>query len=403
MTQAAVDLDQFDPFSEGWGQISYETMRQLRSERPVAHVASGFWYLARYEDCRRALGDAKTFSNAGGLRGPGVVIPREERMINEMDPPDHTRLRKLEQSTLNQTSFRGIAPYIQQLCHELVAALPRGQAIDVIAAVTNPLPSMVASRLIGVPVEEYEQFARWSHEVSTSTWITENRNERGEGLAGAHPEFSAYIDTTVARRRAAADPPDDLVTRLATTEIDGDRMTDTEIRITLAHLIIAGNATTTHLLGNLLYRTLETPGVWEGLRNQRDRIRPAIEESLRLDAVVQLLTRKCREDVELSGVKIPAGARVVVGIASANRDEAAFGPDADRFRIDRDSPPMQLTFGFGPHLCLGADLARLEAQTLVNTLLDQVQHVGPAGELRFERIPTYWELGPARLEVILEN
>ena len=100
-----MSLRDFDPFGDGWGEISYETMAELRRSRPVAHTPSGLWYLSRYEDCRRALGDSGSFSNVGGLRAPGVVVPRDERMINEMDPPDHTRMRKLEQSVLNFGNF----------------------------------------------------------------------------------------------------------------------------------------------------------------------------------------------------------------------------------------------------------------------------------------------------------
>ena len=332
-------IDDFDPFREGWGDISYETMAELRRCRPVAATPSGFWYLSRYEDCRRAFGDVRAFSNVGGLRGMGIVIPRDERMINEMDPPDHSRLRRLEQSVLNFGNFRSVEPYIRKLAGELVAALPEGATVDLLPAVTHPIPARVSAHFIGIPERDYERFARWSNEVATSRWITDNRNERGEGLEGAHPEFAAYIDQIAEERRQAASPPDDLVTRLVHTEIGGDRLSQTEIRITLAHLIIAGNETTMHLLGNLLYRMAEMPELTERLQGDRSLIRPAIEESLRFDAVVQLLTRTAREDVDFHGVVIPAGGRVVMGIASANRDEAAYGEVAASFRVDRVDPP----------------------------------------------------------------
>jgi cytochrome P450 len=398
----AVNIDDFDPFGEGWGEISYETMAELRRRRPVAHTPSGVWYVSRYEDSRRALGDARAFSNVGGLRAPGVVIPREERMIDEMDPPDHTRLRKLEQSVLNFGNFRATEPYIRKLVGELVAALPAGESIDVLPALTRPIPSKVTAHLIGVPLEDYAQFSRWTHEVCTSTWITHNRTERGEGLAGGHPEFAAYIDRLVAQRRAAAHPPDDLLTRLMGAPGDGTPpLTPTELRIAMAHLIIAGNDTTTHLLGNLLYRLCESPALYARLRADRALIRPAIEESLRFDSVIQLITRTAARDVELGGERIPAGARVVVGMASANRDETAFGPDADQFRVDRTDPPMHLTFGYGPHLCLGANLARMEADVLLQMLFERFPRAELAPGYRFQRVPAFWELGPARLDVRL--
>ena len=396
-----MDLRDFDPFGDGWGEISYATMAALRRERPVAETASGFWYVSRYHDCRQVLGDSQRFSNVGGLRAPDVVIPREERMINEMDPPDHTRLRKLEQSVLNHGNFRSLRPYLEGLAEQLVRALPQSATVDLLPALTHPIPSKVSAHLIGIPVGDYEQFARWSNEVCTSTWITHNRTERGEGLVGGHPEFATYIDRIAEQRRGAANPPDDLLTRLVHTEIGGDRLSQTEIRTALAHLIIAGNETTMHLLGNLLYRAVVGPELFAHLRQERGRIPAAIEESLRFDAVIQLLTRKAREDVELAGVKIPAGARVVAGMASANRDEAAFGGDAHLFRVDRVDPPMHLTFGFGPHLCVGANLARLEAEVMTNTLLDRFSRAELAPGFEFTRVPAFWEFGPSRLDVQL--
>jgi cytochrome P450 len=399
---SSTDLDSFDPFRDGWSEISYATMAALRRHRPVARTPSGFWYLSRYDDCRRALGDNKAFSNVGGLRAAGVVIPREQRMINEMDPPDHTRLRKLEQSVLHSASFRALEPYIRKLCGELVGGLPAGEAVDLLPRITRPIPSQVAAHLIGVPPADYEQFSRWSHEVCTSTWITHNRTERGEGLEGSHPEFAGYIDALVAQRRAAAHPSDDLLTRLLQARgEDAAPLTPTELRIAMAHLIIAGNDTTTHLLGNLLHRLCESPALYGRLRGDRSLIRAAIEESLRFDAVIQLLTRQAAREVEIGGERLPAGARVVVGMASANRDEAAFGPDADQFRVDRTDPPLQLTFGYGPHLCLGANLARLEAEVLADTVLDRFARAELAPGYRFQRVPAFWELGPARLDVRL--
>ena len=396
-----MSIESFDPFAQGWGEITYEQMATLRRERPVAHTRSGFWYLARYEDCRRALGDSETFSNEGGLRGPGVVVPREERMINEMDAPDHTRLRKLEQSTLNYGNFRSLEPFIRKLSEGLVHALARNEEVDLVPTLVDPIPSQVAAHLIGVPVGDYVQFRAWTKEVCTSAWITDNRTERGEGLAGAHPEFADYIDTLAAERRASTQAPDDLLTRFVQAEIDGEQMSQVEIRIALAHLIIAGNDTTTHLLGNLLYRLIESPDLYARLRADRSLIPAAIEESLRFDAVVQLLTRRTRCEVEMSGVGIPAGARVVVGMASANRDPEAFGSDADVFCVDRVDPPLHLTFGYGPHLCLGANLARLEAEVMTNVLFDQVPHAKFMAGFEYQRLPAYWELGPQALRAEL--
>jgi cytochrome P450 len=339
------------------------------------------------------------FSNVGGLRAPGVVIPREERMINEMDAPDHTRLRKLEQSSLNQGHFRALEPYIRELAASYLDRLAPGAIADLRPALCDPIPARVASRIIGVPEEDHAQFALWSREICSSPWITHNRTPRGEGLQGGHPEFARYIDSIVRQRRAAADPPDDLVTRLLRCESEGGELTDTEMRITLAHLIIAGNDTTSHLLANLLYRLIADPALYARVRAQPELLPAAIEESLRFDAVIQLLTRTASVDVELAGVKLLAGTRVVVGMASANRDERAFGADAERFDIDRADPPLHLTFGYGPHLCLGANLARLEARVAAELFLERFPAAEFAPGWRYQRLPAYWELGPRTLEV----
>jgi cytochrome P450 len=391
----------FDPYARRGGVPDYASMAELRCGAGVARLPSGFWFLARYEDCRRAFTDPRTFSNEGGMRAPGVVVPREERMINEMDPPDHARLRRLEQETLKQTNFRTLEPAIRKLAEELLDALPRGRAVDLVPALCAPVPSIATALLVGIPPEDHPRFRAWSEEVCTSEWVTHNRTARGPGLHGGHPEFAAYIDAAVAARRRAADPPDDLLTHMVRAGGEGERLSDTEIRIALAHLIVAGNETTANLLANLLHRLLERPELQAELAARRERVPAAIEESLRLDAPVQLINRSCRREVEVCGVRIRPGEHVMLGIASANRDEAVFGADAAGFRTDRESPPPQLGFGLGPHLCLGANLARLEAKVVVNAFLDRFPRAALAPGFRYETIPAFWELGLARLDAVI--
>jgi len=399
--RTATSTPGFDPYRRTGGVPDYASMARLRGGAGIAKLESGFWYLARYEDCRRAFLDPKTFSNEGGMRAPGVLVPRAERMINEMDPPDHTRLRRLEQETLNQTSFRTLEPAIRKLTEELLDALPRGRAVDLVPALTAPVPSVVTAMLVGIPPEDHPRFRTWSEEVCNSEWVTHNRTARGEGLHGGHPEFAAYIDAAVDARRRAGDAPEDLLTHMVRAVSEGERMSDTEIRIALAHLIIAGNETTANLLANLLHRMLARPELYAELATHRERIPAAIEESMRLDAPVQLINRRCRREARVCGVLLAPEDPVMIGISSANRDEAVFGPDAAEFRCDRESPPPQLTFGFGPHLCLGANLARLEAVIVVNAFLDRFPRAALAPGFRYETIPAFWELGLARLDALI--
>jgi cytochrome P450 len=148
---SSAQLGCFDPFTRKGGVPDYASMAALRRGAGIARTASGFWYPARHEDCRRAFLDPRSFSNQGGMRALGVVVPREERMINEMDEPDHTRLRRLEQDTLNQTNFRTLEPAIRKLTEGLLDALPRETPVDLVASLTAPVPSIVTALLVGIP------------------------------------------------------------------------------------------------------------------------------------------------------------------------------------------------------------------------------------------------------------
>ncbi len=394
--------DPFDPAISRPDGPDYAGMAALRAGDGVAKVPSGFWVVARYDDCRWGLKDVSTFSNEGGMRAVGVEVPDEERMINEMDPPDHTRLRRFEQTALNHGNFKDTEPFIRAQAERMVDGLAPGEPVDLVPALTGPLPGRVAAHVIGVPEPDSDRFRLWSIDVSTSEYVTHNRTGRGEGLHGGHPEFSAYIDGLVEQRRGLDDPPDDLVTRMIRQEIGGRRMSATELRIAIAHLIIAGNETTMNLIGNLLWRLLRDPELWARLRSDRSALPGAVDESLRYDAPVQNSVRTLTRDIEMCETAIPKGERVWLALASGNRDEAHFGPDADRFDVSRANAGDHLTFGMGPHLCLGAGLARAEARIVIETLFDRFETAGLAPGYRFEPLPSFWEYGPTRLDAVLK-
>ena len=183
---------------------------------------------------------------------------------------------------------------------------------------------------------------------------------RSEGLAGVAPDFTAYLDAMIAERKASADPPDDFVTRLITTEVDGERLTDLEMRTQLAFLLMSGNETTRHLIANVLETVCTDPALLARLHAERDLVPIVVEESLRHDSPIHVLMRDCLADVTIDDVTIPAGAKVGFGLASANRDERYVAPD--EFRLNRPSAKDHLAFGGGPHVCPGAALARLEGR-----------------------------------------
>jgi cytochrome P450 len=198
----------------------------------------------------------------------------------------------------------------------------------------------------------------------------------------------------------ASDPPDDLITRLLETSVDGEQLSHRAVLTQTIFLIIAGNETTRNLIGNVIYRLAKDPELYEQVRSDRSLVPIFIEESLRLDAPVQLLARTCTEDVEIDGVTIKKGDRVLHSIASANRDESVY-PEADSFRLDRPKPRDHMGLGAGPHVCPGAFLARMETQVALENLFDRIAKIELASGYAWDPNPVFWALGPRTLNVTL--
>ena len=215
-----------------------------------------------------------------------------------------------------------------------------------------------------------------------------------------HSEFSSYLEEQIAIRVDADEPPDDMITRMLYSEIDGERLSQRAVLTQSMFLIIAGNETTRNLIGNLIHRLAGDPNLYQQIRDDRELIPTLIEESLRIDSPVQLLARTCTEDVEIDGVQIKRGDRVLHSIASANRDDSIY-PDADQFRLDRPRPRDHVAFGSGPHICPGAFLARMEAAVAIETITDRVARLALAPGYVFHPNPVFWALGPQTLRVTL--
>jgi cytochrome P450 family 106 len=397
VTQAGVEDISYDPF-EDHSEIPFELLRDLRRSCPVAKVPSGLFYLARYDDVVPAFRHWKTFASAGGMRLPGVVIPPEEQIISERDGPPHQRLRRLMQSAISPEKVRAIAPWITELAGQHIdAAVAKGQS-DLVEDLTGPVPDQVVIHLIGIPEPDRLQFKRWSFEVITSTWSTLNRTERGEGLVECFPDFTNCVFDQLRQRKESDNPPDDFLTRALNVDDNGYKLADIEICIAAIHLLFAGNETTTNLVGNLLYRLMELD-LYGVVREDRSLLPKAIDESLRLDSPVEMLTRQCTRDVEVAGVALKPGDRVMLGVTSANRDESVF-PDPDVFRLDRPESAAHLGFGKGAHVCLGETLARLEADIVFNAFFDRVERVRLAPGFKYQKLPIFWANGPVRLDVV---
>ena len=389
-----------DPLDAGGG-VPFDVFAVLRARCPVSQTASGAYFLARYGDVLNATKAIDTFQ--ASLREPGVVVPPEEQLISEIPEPRHGKIRRIINSAIAQHRIARIEPFIEDLCNELLDGLITRGGGDLVAEYVTPIPATVIAHLLGVDPADHPRFARWSDLVVQSTYATKNRRadgEDGEGLAGVAPEFTDYLDVMIAERQALADPPDDFVTRLINTEVDGKRLTPLELRTQLAFLLMSGNETTRHLIGNMLETVCTNPDLLARLRVERELVPTLVEESLRHDPPIHFLMRDCIKDTIIDGVGIPTGAKVAFGLASANRDEQTYDTP-DTFRLDRPSPRDHLSFGGGPHVCPGASLARLEGRVALDVFLERVETARVADGYQREAVPVFWAHGPRALPTSL--
>jgi cytochrome P450 len=397
----------FDPFDADQVQGAWPLLEELRHEGPLATIGDGMVYVTRHAECRDVLRDTTSFSNASGFKAPGVVVPPEDRILGEMDPPQHGAVRRVMVTALTPKVVRSAEDFIRRTAAGLLAALPVPGRADLVPAFTVPLPNRVTVHLLGLPPEDADTIAAWAKELMVSGFPATNRSERGEGFANAFPEFAGYIDEKIADRAAALDAgrdehPDEVLTRLLKLEVDGERLGRRRLRALVRNLITGGLTTTSQLLGNLVHHVVTDATLEAAVRGDPRMLAGAVEESLRLRPPVMFVLRGCVHETAVGGAAVRAGERVVVGSASANRDERVFS-DAEEFRPDRDNADHHLTFGYGPHVCPGAGLARTVARIGMETLLDRF----PAGRLRaapdyrYDNVPTFFECGPQALLVDL--
>jgi len=396
--------DAFNPFEPGQAQRAWPLLAQLRKEGPVAPIAGEMHYVTRHAECREALRDTESFSNASGMKAPGVEVPFEDRILGELDPPQHTAVRRVMVTALTPKVVHAAEPFIRDTAAALLDAVPVPGRADLVAAFSVPLPNRVTVHLLGFPAGDADTIAGWAKELMVSEFPRTNRTERGEGFAAAFPDFAGYIDERVERRIGEIERgeavPDDVLTRLVRLEVEGVRLTRRQLRALTRNLITGGLTTTSQLLGNLLHEVLATPGVEDALRGDDAARARAVEESLRVAPPVLFAARGCVRDTAIGGTGIQAGKRVIVGTGSANRDEQLFD-DGDEFRIDRPNSDQHLSFGYGPHVCPGAGLARTVARLGVAAFLKRfaLGSVRLVDGYEFENVPTFFEIGPQSLPV----
>ncbi|MEU2092326.1 cytochrome P450 [Nocardia beijingensis] len=368
---AAVEPLVFDPYDYSFHEDPYPTYRRLREEAPLYHNPDlGFWALSRHPDVVVAFRDSVRLSSANGVSlDPAAWGPHAHRTMSflAMDDPRHMRMRRLVFKGFTPKRVAEMEDRIRELTLSYLEPALAGAPFDWIDEVAGKLPMDVISELMGVPAEDRVEIRRLAD-------LVVHREDGVLDIPMAAVEASitllGYYTEMVAERRRA--PKHDLTSALLDAEIGGDTLSDAEIIGFLFLMVVAGNETTTKLLGNALYWGARNPAEYAKVVADGDLVTDWVEETLRYDTSSQMIARTATEDLAYHGGVIPAGAKVLLLIGSANRDPAVFD-DGDSFRIDRADKSGLASFGAGVHFCLGAHLARLEATVALTEFASRVR------------------------------
>ncbi|MGK8486327.1 cytochrome P450 [Nocardia asiatica] len=368
---AAVEPLVFDPYDYGFHEDPYPTYRRLREEAPLYHNPDlGFWALSRHADVTGAFRDSVGLSSANGVSlDPAAWGPHAHRVMSflAMDDPRHMRMRRLVYKGFTPKRVAEMEDRIRELTLSYLESALAGGTFDWIDEVAGKLPMDVISELMGVPAADRVEIRRLAD-------LVVHRDDGVLDIPMAAVEASikllGYYTEMVSQRRRA--PTADLTSALLDAEIDGDTLTDEEIIGFLFLMVVAGNETTTKLLGNALYWGARNPGEYAKVVADQELVSDWVEETLRYDTSSQMVARTATADLGYHGGVIPEGAKVLLLIGSANRDPAVFD-DGDSFRIDRADKSGLASFGAGVHFCLGAHLARLEATVALQEFSSRVR------------------------------
>ena len=394
-------MDRDKSMNEGWSPFQPEVMKDpaaghqyLLKQCPVHHCEDfdpPFFTLSRYEDVERALRDIETYSSHYG-QGPRFTEPAG--ML--ADPPQHTAYRKLVQRAFTPKAVEALRPQVVELTHKLVDDILSGSAdFDLHDDFAFPLPVVIIAGMLGVPSSDLDDFKRWSDmqvEIMGSEDPMQYMEEQGR--------FQEYMSRHMLTRRGQIENgeavPEDLLTMIAGARDDaGEYIPDSDALSMLNQLLVGGNETTTSLITNMMWRLLEVPERWQAIVDDPALIDSAVEESLRFDPPVLGLYRNVTRDVEMHGVTIPAGNKVWINYAAANRDAAVF-ENPDEFDLRRTGK-RHMAFGLGVHFCIGAPTARLEAEVALSVLRERLPDLHLLGD--GERIGPFFLWGRRKLPV----
>jgi cytochrome P450 len=413
----------YEPFCDRVREDPYPYYTALREEAPVywAEEAEA-WCVSRHEDVVFVLKNPSLFSSDAmramliGVR-PGVDPLQDPQAMQRLfaiaqslpwppdtlatacnviaeDPPRHEVLRRLVNRAFTPRRVAGWELRAREIVDVCLAKLRDGEDFDVVAELAVPLPVRIIAEMLGVEPERIADFKRWGAlMIAGSTGSTRRQDPITSGLAGAMGALAEYVLEVIAARESS--PGDDLVSTLIAAQDGEAGLSAPEVVLFVMLLLVAGNETTTNLIGSAAIALLDHPGELARVRSDRGLLPSLVEEALRWESPIQFVFRRATADVEIRGRRIPANSHVIALIGSANRDEREFGADAARFDAARN-PQGHLAFGLGNHFCLGASLARLEARVALDALIEELPRVERC-ERRTRYVDSFLVRGPERL------
>ena len=378
----------FDPLQAGYAEDPFPHLAEMRRRDPVHRSIIERWVLFRYDDVARLLRDPSLSVSEANIEvvdehrletfreAYGGELERSTSMLGA-DPPDHTRLRRLVSKAFTPTAIEALRPRITRMVDDVLDAMEEQGSAEVVGELAFPLPFDVISEMLGMPATDTARVAEWSSAlVKTLDPIITDDEIRASVVADR--EMRGLVEEVIAWKRAH--PADDLLSALIAAEEDGDRLTTRELRDQVVLLFVAGHETTVNLIGTGIHELLRHPDQAAVLRDDPSCDVDAVDELLRYVSPVQFSRRIALQEIEIGGRTIEPGVIVMACLAAANHDPERWGPTAEQLDVRRPGANQHLAFGSGIHYCLGAALAKLEAQLAIGRFVRRFPDAAPAAE-----------------------